>query len=277
MQTLSNHPVFNGGNSLFIVNFGEEKCQPLHAYGPAQRRHYLIHFVVSGKGRFFYQNHEATIEAGQGFLILPGEETYYQADAHDPWHYAWVGYRGPLADSITRAAGLNETFRIFTVADPCAVWQTLSTMRAEARDLRLSQMAAAGNLLRFLALIAPSQNPFAPAATGREYCDKAVWFLEGHFDRSVSIQETADFVGLSRSHLYRLMMEERGCSPKDMLLRIRMRHAENMLTGTAMTLDEIAHRIGFQTSAQLGVAFRAAHGITPGQYRKQAANEAKGE
>ena len=257
-------------DALYIVNFGEQICPPLHAYGPAQRTHHLIHFVVSGKGKFYYQDQVHTVEAGQGFLILPGEETYYQADVDDPWHYAWVGYRGTMAESITRAAGLHAAARIFTAPQTTAAWQVLTAMRNEARDLRLSQMAAAGNLLRFLALIAPPQDPQEPSASARTYCEKALWFLEGHFDRSVSVQETADFVGLSRSHLYRLMMEEYSCSPKDMLLRIRMRHAESMLRTTSMTLDDIAHCIGLQTGAQLGVAFRSVHGITPGQYRKNA-------
>lgn len=260
--------VFENSNHLFIVNFGEQKCNPLHSYGPAQRSYYLIHFVVSGKGTFHYQNQIQPVTTGQGFLIMPGEETFYQADQKDPWHYAWVGYRGDAAASLTRAAGLHAANRIFTVQNPQSAWAALSVMRSEARDLRLSQMAAAGNLLRFLALIAPAQDRLSPAIPGRAYCEKAVWFLEGHFDRAVSIQETADFVGLSRSHLYRLMMEEYGCSPKDMLLRIRMRHAESMLHSTNMTLDEIAHCIGLQTGAQLGVAFRATHGVTPGQYRQ---------
>ena len=103
----------SGNNSLYIVNFGEEKCQPFHFYGPAQRTHYLIHFVVSGKGTFRYPGQTQVIEAGQGFLILPGEETFYQADGLDPWHYAWVGYSGALADSITRAAGLSAATRVF--------------------------------------------------------------------------------------------------------------------------------------------------------------------
>ena len=98
----------SGNNSLYIVNFGEEKCQPFHFYGPAQRTHYLIHFVVSGKGTFRYPGQTQVIEAGQGFLILPGEETFYQADGEDPWHYAWVGYAGGEAEEMTHLCGFRR-------------------------------------------------------------------------------------------------------------------------------------------------------------------------
>lgn len=252
---------------LFVCQFGEEACHPSHAFGPHVRDHYLIHFVASGSGVFCCGDRQYTLSAGQGFLILPGEETFYQASREDPWHYAWVGYRGIQAEALTRTAGLDDMHRIFTAQDPEAIWDTLSTMRQDARNLRLIQLSAAGSLLRFLSQIAPAQDPIAASAT-RQYCEKARWYLEGRYDRDVSIQETADFVGLSRSHLYRIMMKEWGCSPKSLLLQTRMRHARQLLVSTSLTLDEIAHRIGLQTGAQLGAAFRTVYGISPGKFRK---------
>ena len=257
-----------GQNELFVCQFGKEACQPSHAYGPHVRDHVLIHFVASGNGKFHCGGRVYPVEAGQGFLILPGEETFYQASEDTPWHYAWVGYRGSQAETITRAAGLDELHRIFTAQEPEEVWRVLASMREEARMLRLSQLAAIGNLLRFLSLIAPAQDPIA-ASSVRQYCEKARWYLEGRYDRDVSIQETADFVGLSRSQLYRVMMETEGRAPKDMLLDIRMHHARQLLEETSLTLEEIALRIGLRTGAQLGAAFRSVHGMTPGQYRRQ--------
>lgn len=256
------------GEELFIVQFDEEACNPGHSYGPAIRDYYLIHFVASGKGIFQHKNGICSVSAGQGFLILPGEETFYQADEQEPWHYAWVGYRGSRAELLTRTAGLNDNNRIFTAPDPSAVWQAMETMRTDARLLRLSQLSAIGSLLRFFSLIAPIQDPDSSISLNRQYCERALWFMQGRFDRDVSIQETADFVGLSRSHLYRVMMEEQGCSPKALLLKIRMQHAEQMLRETTLTLDEIALRVGLRTGAQLGVSFRSIYGISPGKYRK---------
>ena len=255
-------------SGLAICQFGEEACRPLHAFGPAQRDHCLIHFVVSGCGTFFSSGGSRPVRAGQGFLILPGEETFYQADERDPWHYAWVGYRGRQAEALTREAGLDETHRVFTARDASAAWEALRQMRQDTRELRLGQLAAAGSLLRFLAMIAPEQSPDVDSSRGRALCDKARWYLEGRFDRPVSIQEAADFAGVSRSHLYRLMMAEYGCPPKALLQRIRMEQAARLLTGTALTLEEIAPRVGLQSGAQLGTAFRRAFGVTPGAYRR---------
>lgn len=254
---------------LFVVEFGVEACRPLHAYGPAVRDYYLIHFVASGCGVFCRSGRTYRVEAGQGFLIAPGEETYYQASEETPWQYAWVGYRGMRAAELTRQAGLDPERPVFTAPAPDAAWEALRIMREDARDVRLTQMAAQGSLLRFFSRIAPAQDPYMPRTLSRQYADKALWFLEGRYDRSVSVEETAEFVGVSRSHLYRIMMEECGCSPKEMLGRIRMRHARRLLQETRLTLEEIARRTGFCTGAQFAAAFRAAHAMSPGAYRKE--------
>ena len=59
---------------------------------------------------------------------------------------------------------------------------------------------------------------------------------------------------------------------RDALLRIRMSQAARLLTTTALTLEEIAPRVGLQNGAQLGAAFRGLYGITPGSYRRQPRN-----
>ena len=149
------------------------------------------------------------------------------------------------------------------------VWQAMEQMRREGRTLSLTQISAVGNLLRMISMIAPANNPVVAGGTARQYCEKAKWYLEGRFDRDVSVQETADFVGLSRSQLYRVMMEQLGCSPRRLLAEIRIRHAQQLLKTTSLTMEEIARRIGLCTGAQFGTLFRSMQGISPGKYRQQ--------
>ena len=68
------------GDELAFYFCGWEKCGPGHSFGPAVRPHFLFHFVLSGKGHYDRAGERYELEAGQGFLILPGESTCYQAD-----------------------------------------------------------------------------------------------------------------------------------------------------------------------------------------------------
>ena len=82
--------------SIYIHQCGTEKCQNGHSYGPAMREHYLIHCIFTGKGRFYDGLRNYDLRKGQGFLILPGIISLYQADMQEPWHYGWVGFGGSM-------------------------------------------------------------------------------------------------------------------------------------------------------------------------------------
>ena len=80
--------------SLYVNCCGCSQTEALHSFGPASKPHYLIHYVLSGKGHFRFHDKEYRLEAGYGFLIQPNELAFYQADAKDPWSYLWVGFAG---------------------------------------------------------------------------------------------------------------------------------------------------------------------------------------
>lgn len=44
--------------------------------------------IYKARGRLFRLN------AGDAFLICPGELIYYEADGHAPWSYTWIGMQG---------------------------------------------------------------------------------------------------------------------------------------------------------------------------------------
>ena len=69
------------------IQCGYHKCAPDHDYGPATRDHWLLHFVVSGKGEFETARGKHRLTAGDMFIIRPYEITYYKADTDHPWEY----------------------------------------------------------------------------------------------------------------------------------------------------------------------------------------------
>ena len=78
-------------NDIKLRFCGHSECLPLHSYGPGTRPYYLMHFVLSGKGRLVVNKTEYLIEEKQIFLIEPDQMVFYQADKENPWTYSWVG------------------------------------------------------------------------------------------------------------------------------------------------------------------------------------------
>ena len=95
--------------SLSVYNVGCQRCDPGYQWGPGIRDHYLIHYIISGKGSYRVKGSTHHLEAGDVFLIYPNTEVVYQADESDPWEYAWVGFNGSDAATILTATDFSAT------------------------------------------------------------------------------------------------------------------------------------------------------------------------
>lgn len=253
---------------LQIRDFGEEKCQSGHAYGPAARDYYLIHFVASGRGELSAGGRLWRVGPGQGFLIYPGEVTIYRADREAPWHYAWVGYLGPQAEGITAQVGFAREKRVLTAPEMQPAWDALRQLEQDAAGLRLGHLAALGGLYRFLSLLAPEREENAPPGHARHY-EKALWYMQGAYHRPITVQQIADFVGLSRSQLFRVFEKACGQSPKAALQEMRLAQAGHLLREKELSVEEVAYSVGMNSGAQLGAAFREKYGLSPRAYREK--------
>ena len=72
-------------SEFYLCSCGYAKCAPLHSFGPAVRPNYIIHLILGGKGRYTVGDTVYELEAGQGFLIEPEVQTFYQADDEAQW------------------------------------------------------------------------------------------------------------------------------------------------------------------------------------------------
>ena len=259
---------------LFVLNCGHEACAPGHSYGPTVRSHYLIHFIVKGQGIFEANGQRFTLGAGQGFLILPGQLTFYRAAHQDPWEYSWVGYMGPEAPHLTAQAQLSASHPLFTLDRPdeaAAILHAIQQDTAGFPRSGLSQQSAIGGLMRLMARIGesrltPSGQIPLPAAS---YFEKACWFFQGRLDRQVTVEEAADFVGLSRSQLFRVFKAAVGQSPKEYLTALKMDRACELLRSDQLSIEGVCSATGFQSPAYFATLFHARTGMTPSAYREE--------
>ncbi len=261
------NPETAGEGALSVRHCGWEECAKGHQFGPAVRDHYLVHFVASGKGRFWTQSREYALEAGQGFVIFPGQVTTYRADTDDPWTYGWMGYTGYGAEPLTRQIGLTRAHPVFTCEARAALCAHIDDMNAAFAGMRWGGLSALGALYQALALIGQSEQDSAQDIH-REYYRQAIWYMEGNYQRSVSIEEVARFVGLSRSQLFRVFQSVGHTSPKQCLSTMRMEQARLLLVGSALSPEQIAAAVGVSSGARLGVLFKQTFGLSMGAYRR---------
>lgn len=215
--------------SLYVNCCGCSQTAPLHSFGPASKPHYLIHYVLSGKGHFRFHDKEYRLEAGYGFLIQPNELAFYQADAKDPWSYLWVGFAGSRAEEYLHSMGLSDRHPIFSCDKSEELYSIVRDMMEHntfgiADDLRRN-----GLLGVFLSVIADSAGVVAREEEdkGNQYVKKAVSFIQSNYCNPIKVTDVADYVCINRSYLYTLFQNYLGMSPQQFLTTFRITKARD--------------------------------------------------
>ncbi|WP_206734166.1 helix-turn-helix transcriptional regulator [Bradyrhizobium nanningense] len=85
-----------------------------------------------------------------------------------------------------------------------------------------------------------------------------------------TIQSLSHAVGLSRSAFMARFSIAFGESPMSLLRRVRMRHAADLLAANALSIDQVALNVGYQSRSSFTRAFRRYYGSDPSEYRSKA-------
>lgn len=262
---------------LSVYHCGTEKCAPGHAYGPAVRDHFLIHFVHNGYGFFQAGGRTYHLGQGQGFLICPGIITYYQADASDPWHYSWVGFQGLKAKGYLETAGLDEDHPVFRYDRDQQVDDYFRAMAAASGMQRGRELQLLGLLYQFLACLIDSREREGTAGRGPDeninrrglYLGKAQEFISRNYSRRITIGEIARFVGLDRSYLFAIFKEFCHVAPQEYLIEYRIAKACRLMAEKGLTIGDIARSVGYQDPLLFSKTFKRIKGESPRVYRNR--------
>ncbi|MDD2485225.1 MAG: AraC family transcriptional regulator [bacterium] len=256
---------------LHFLFCGMEACTPSHSFGPAVRGNYLIHLIINGKGIFRLGDQIWELHQGQGFLIYPDVLTYYEADAADPWTYAWLGFGGIMAADYLAVAGLSKEKPIVNFDTKSRTLQLLLQMQGAIAIKQSDILHLQGMLNLFISSLMDeaSQTPAEQNEKGEErlYVNWARNFIEANYYKRLRIADIAAQAGLNRSYFCRIFKEGTGLPPMSYLLNVRMRRAANLLKSTELTVNEVAVSVGYGDQLVFSKAFRKTYGCSPLAYR----------
>lgn len=84
----------------------------------------------------------------------------------------------------------------------------------------------------------------------------------------------ANFIGVSSDHLSRLIKRETGLTLRELMTKIRMEHAAELLcTAPSLKVYEVALRVGFEDYKYFHTVFTRYFGASPSQYKHKARDD----
>ena len=256
---------------------GIEQGIPGLGYNYEVLKNAVIHYVTKGYGTFKFNGKVYNLKQGDIFILLKGMQVEYVASIDDPWEYYWIGFSGSNANeylnrtSITDScvANCEENSKIpQIILNMCEISKTYNPSSSD--DILLLK-----ELYSLLyALIEEFPKPF-------EYKDKelhtyiqdALNFINSNYMHSITVQEIADYVNLSRSYLYKMFIKNLGISPQRYLINLRMYKATLLLKSTKLPIGEVANSVGYSDSLLFSKTFSKHFSMSPLNYRNNQVNK----
>ena len=229
-------------DDLFVYCCGMSQTLPGHSFGPALKPHFMIHYCLSGKGRFDIGGQSFPLKEGYGFLIVPDELAYYVSDEQDPWTYAWVGFGGKRASSIVSQLGLSLQQPVFKSDASESIYDIIKDMMEHNTFSVEDVLRRNGLLSMFLSVIASGISVSARSDSGsaNDYVSKAQAFVRSNYCNPIKVTDIANYVCINRSYLYTLFEKSLGISPQEYLTSYRIAKATELLQLTSLPIESIA-------------------------------------
>ena len=200
------------------------------------------------------------MDAGEGFLIHPGEVTTYIADADDPWEYLWVGVDSTKEnEAILRRHGLESGVHCFVYRDDKEVIPYLKNI-IESSTLYQYEYAQGA----FYWLMSTVEEVRSEHITqGDRYLQMCYDYMEHIYSEELTVERLAAYLNVSRSHLYRVFKSTLGISPQQAILDFRLEKAARLVEKGNISLTEIALSCGFCDLSHFSKAYKKKYNHRP--------------
>ena len=237
-----------------------------------------LDYMIDGAALMKIGSRAIEVESGQMLLINSG-------DIHSSYHSA----KGEERESYTVLYDLSFLRKYCPQVDRIRFCETFSEeqsrhirgildemVRLEQEqgrvgiDLYRLKITISGmQIFTYLAEHCVEEFPISCHPNGRKFenVNRAINYLHEHYDRSITLRETAENCGLDEAYLSRSFHELTGECFHDYLQIMRLDHAYLMLLeNPSCTVTEAAFQSGFPNLKSFISTFRHYYGDTPGKH-----------
>ena len=239
--------------------------------------HASIALYLEGRARFWMQG---LYTLGPGDLLLvPDATPHYLVEASGV-RAVGVSLCLTCAPSSVRAP-LTELFDAIrrggcatrhVVADHAAqVERTLLDIERELREPSVGSALAieAGVSLLTVALLRAAEGERTKRLTTvNPVVARALEFVQRRGSSGISLRDVAQHVGRSPAHVASVVKNATGTTVVGWITRTRMSECRQLLLRTNEPVDAIGERCGFASASHFHRAFKRAHGMPPGEWRR---------
>jgi AraC-like DNA-binding protein len=260
-----------------IATGGFHSCDPSWNRGAdGTDRCYKLYFPVLGKARLSLDTHEATLRAGEAYLIPGYHLTRQECPARMDVY--WLHF---VPESLYLRFLLSHVARIHTLSPPTlkywhatylAIPQLFETQNHAKTLLCQLYYRVQAMLMDLVSSTLESYrlDHFATNDPVFERLQPAILFMDQHFLENPPLAEIARAAHLAPNYFHRRFTAAFSITPFGYMLERRLNLGRQLLLSTNFPLSKIAEQTGFGSEFHFSKTFKKHCRLSPRQFRRHA-------
>lgn len=260
---------------LIVCNCGTYKLfnrRIVPTLRPKGRLDYQLLYIAAGKGHFFFNNEDITLNAGQMVIYRPKEFQKYEYYGEDQTEVFWVHFTGSDVKSMLRKYGISDDLHYFYVGTSLEYQRLYKQMIQELQTCKENHQELCALLLQEL-FINIHRQIGSTIPKNRNYFEHEIELAAKYFDenynKEINIAEYAAEKGISTCWFIRNFKQVMGTTPMHYILSLRITNAQSLLETTSYNITEISSIIGYDNPLYFSRLFKKQKGVSPQEYRKR--------
>ncbi len=264
-QELEQHPI---GKLLYITDIGYFPKALHHNRTRKQgAKEDILIFCVEGQGKVNVGGQTILINANEFCLLKKSIPHSYEADPKHPWSIYWIHFDGSKSEEICKNTPIHNKISLRSSIEQGRIamfndfFQVLEAGITTEKVLYIS-MQLWGLMSSFVFSSLYSKN-----LPEQNRVEKAIKYMKTKLHTSISLENIADNIKCSVSHLSATFKEQSGYSPLNYFILLKMQEACRLLSLSQLSIKEIAFHLGYSDPYYFSRLFKKTIGSSPKAYR----------
>lgn len=250
------------GTQGVVVCGGLENCAPNYHIVRKRFKYHSLEYVVGGEGALTINDKTYPLHAGAMFGYGPTTHHVITTDPKNLLVKYFVDFVGPRFTSLLKTHPLALHKPYYFSLD---VQHLFATLHKHGRDNNSHVHKICACLLELLILQTADaalllKDAESPAHQTFHQIRDAI---EQKFLAFSALPDIATHCNVDTSYICRLFKRYSKESPYEMLARLKMRHAADLLNNGHTLIKDVAATVGFQDPYHFSRVFKSAYGVSP--------------
>jgi AraC-like DNA-binding protein len=256
---------------IVVVCGGREDCAPNYCIDRPGFQFYSIECVFTGQGDVTLNGRTFGIGPGSTFFYGPGIAHQIRNRSANAMIKYFVSFVGRRAVDLLKASPLNKLEPV-RVADPLRLYETFEQLQYSGNTGTDYSHRICAVLLELLILRITEQTISLREADSQAWQTYQLCrqFIEENFLTVHSIEETASRCHVDPAYLCRLFQRFSRQTPYQLLVRLKMGRAAELLVHSDLLIKQVAQAIGLNDPYHFSKVFKKIHGVSPNAFIKRA-------